>query len=166
MNKLAILFLITGLLFVQNISAKELKLGVVDIARVLEQSSQADKARESLKNEFSPREVKLVAEQKKIRKMEEQLVRDGAIMSESERSKLERKMISAKRDAKRNQDEFREDLNFKRTEILEGLQRKLIATIQKYAKDEGYDILFAEGVIYASDSVNITDSILAKLKAR
>ncbi len=144
--------------------AKDLKIGVVDIAKVLEKSTQADVARKKLQDEFSPREAKLVAEQKKIRKLEEQLVRDGAIMSESERSKLERKMLSLKREAKRNQDEFREDLNFKRTEILEGLQRKLIATIQKYAKEKGYDVLFAEGVIYASDRVNITDEILAKLK--
>jgi len=137
---------------------------VVDVARVLEQSTQADAARKKLQDEFSPREATLIDEQKKIRKLEEQLVRDGAIMSESERSKLERKVIAMKRDAKRNQDEFREDLNFKRTEILENLQRDLITTIQDYAKKQGYDMLLAEGVIYASDSVNITEEVLAALK--
>ena len=165
MKKISIiLLLIAPLLVIQNVSAKELKVGVVDIARVLEQSPQAEVARKKLQDEFSPREKKLVAEQNKIRKMEEQLVRDGAIMSASERSKLERNVVSMKRDAKRNQDEFREDLNFKRTEILESLQRKLITTIQKHAKDNGYDILLAEGVIYANDSINITEEILAKLK--
>jgi len=163
-NLSIVLLLILPLLVVQNVSAKELKIGVVDIARVLEESPQADAAREKLQNEFSPREKVLVEEQKKIRDLEERLVRDSAIMSESERTKMERKVISMKRDAKRNQDEFREDLNFKRSEILEGLQRKLVTTIQKYAKDQGYDVLLAEGVIYASDSVNITDDVLKKLK--
>ena len=164
-KKLAILvLLIAPLLIVQNVVAKELKMGVVDIARVLEESPQADVARKRLQEEFSPREKDLVAEQQKIRKLEEQLVRDGAIMSESERAKLERRVISLKRDAKRSQDEFREDLNFKRTEILEALQRKLITTIQKHAKELGYDIVLAEGVIYADDSVNITKEILTKLK--
>jgi len=159
-----ILLLIAPLLAFQNVSAKELKIGVVDIAKVLEESPQADVARTKLQEEFSPREKVLVEEQKKIRDLEEKLLRDGAIMSESERSKLERRVISLKRDAKRNQDVFREDLNFKRTEILDGLQRKLVATIQKYAKENGYDVLLAEGVIYASDSINITQDILAKLK--
>jgi len=164
-KKLSIfLFLIAPLLIVQNVSANELKVGVVDIARVLEQSPQATVARQKLQSEFSPREKKLVAAQKKIHKLEEQLVRDGAIMSESERAKLERKVISLKRDAKRDQDEFREDLNFKRTEILEGLQRSMISSIQQYAKDNGYDILLAEGVIYASESINVTEDILAKFK--
>ena len=158
------MLLVAGLLAFQSVSAKDLKVGVVDIARVLEQSPQAEVARKKLQDEFSPREKDLVAEQKKIRTLEEQLVRDGAIMSASERAKLERKVVSMKRDAKRNQDEFREDLNFKRNEILETLQRKLIGTIQKHAKDSGYDILLAEGVIYASDSINITEEILAKMK--
>ncbi len=165
MRKLSILLLLVApLLVIQNVSAKELKVGVVDIARVLEQSPQAAVARKKLQDEFAPREKKLIAEQKNIRKLEEQMARDGAIMSASEHTKLERELVSKKRDAKRNQDEFREDLNFKRSEILENLQRKLITTIQKHAKDNGYDVLLAEGVIYASDSVNITDEILAKLK--
>ena len=165
MKKLSIMLLIVvPLLVIQNVSAKELKIGVVDIARVLEQSPQADAARKKLQDEFSPREAKLINEQKQIRKLEEQLVRDGAIMSESERGRLERKVIAQKREAKRNQDEFREDLNFKRSEILDRLQRKLVTTIQKYAKEQGYDILLAEGVIYADDKINITEEILSKLK--
>lgn len=160
-------FILIGLLSLclsQTLTAKELKLGVVDIARVLEESPQATAAREALQKEFTPREQRLVETQKKIRSLEEQLGRDAAIMSETERSKLERNILSKKRDFKRNQDEFREDLNFKRNEILEKLQRELIGSIREYAKAEGFDILFAEGVIYADDTLNITEQMLAKLK--
>jgi len=147
----------------QIIVAKELKMGVIDIARILEESPQAEKARDTLQKEFAPREERLLETQKKIRTLEEQLARDGAIMSESERTKLERNILSKKRDFKRNQDEFRDDLNFKRNEILEKLQRNLVSSIRKYAKAEGYDILFAEGVIYADDAINVTESMLKNL---
>ena len=150
--------------FWQSAIAKDLKMGVIEIARVLEESPQAEKARDALQKEFSPREKKLVETQKKIRSLEEQLNRDGAIMSERERTKLERNVLSKKRDFKRNQEEFRDDLNFKRNEILEKLQRDLVRKIQEFAKSEGYDILFAEGVIYADKSINITDTVLEKLK--
>jgi len=150
----------------QTVSAKELKMGVIDIARILEESPQAEQAREALQEEFSPREKRLIDTQAKIRTLEEQFARDGAIMSEGERSKLERNILSKKRDFKRNQDEFRDDLNFKRNEILEKLQRNLVGSIRKFAKAEGYDILFAEGVIYADDAMNITESMLKKLKAK
>jgi len=156
---------IVCLFFMLPIShAADLKIGVVEIARILEESPQAEAARSALQEEFAPREERLVNTQKKIREIEEKLVRDGAIMSESERTKLEREVLSKKRDFKRNQDEFRDDLNFKRNEILETLQRKLVTSIQKFAKDQKYDVLFAEGVIYASDAYNITQDVLDKLK--
>ena len=150
----------------QSVVAKELKMGVIEIARILEESPQAEKARDALQKEFSPREKRLIETQKKIRSLEEQFARDGAIMSETERSKLERNILSKKRDFKRNQDEFRDDLNFKRNEILERLQRDLVGSIRKFAKAEGYDILFAEGVIYADDAINITEKMLKKLKTK
>lgn len=153
-----------SLLFAGGVAAKEFKLGVVDIARILEESPQADAARGKMQKEFEPRQKRLMESEDKIRELEEQLSRDGAIMSESERSKLERNIMAKKRDLKRNQDEFRDDVAFKRNEILEGLQRSLIETIRDFAKKESYDILFAEGVIYASDAVNITEEVLTALK--
>jgi len=160
------LICLLSLVLWQSASAKDLKMGVIDIARILEESPQAEQARETLQKEFAPREQRLIETQKKIRSLEEQLARDGAIMSESERNKLERNILSKKRDFKRNQDEFRDDLNFKRNEILEKLQRNLVGSIQKFAKSEGFDLLFAEGVIYADDALNITEQMLEKLKKK
>jgi len=162
---LPILLLLTASLFgFQNVSAKELKVGVVDIARILEESPQADTARQNLQKEFSPREAKLIEKQKKIRELEERIARDGAIMSRSERDRIEREVLSLKREFQRDQDEFRDDLNFKRNEILENLQRKLIGSIQDYAKSNGFDLLLAEGVVYASDTLNVTEAVLNAIK--
>ena len=88
---LFICILLTSFTFVQTVTAKELKIGVVDIQKILEESPQAEAARNTLQSEFAPRDEELKNNQEKIRKLEEQLARDGAIMSESERSKLEPK---------------------------------------------------------------------------
>ena len=96
--------------------------------------------------------------------MEERLARDGAIMSRTERDRTERDIISLKREFQRDQDEFRDDLNFKRNEILEQLQRKLITSIRTYAKSNGFDLLLAEGVVYTSDELNVTEQVLGAIK--
>lgn len=144
--------------------AKELKIGVIDFARVMEESPQAEKARQSIMDEFSPREQELRDLGESIRKMEERFTRDGAVMSSSEREKLERDIIAEKREFKRKQDQFREDVNFKQNELVGSLQRKLITSIRTYAKDKGFDILLAEGVIYTTDALNVTEEILAQLR--
>ncbi|HEB99881.1 MAG TPA: OmpH family outer membrane protein, partial [Thiotrichales bacterium] len=110
------------------------------------------------------REKELVALQREIKAKEDKLARDGAVMSEEARSKLERELISKRRELKRGQDEFREDLTIRRNEELSKLQRYLYDAIVALAKEENYDLIVSEGVVYASDRINITDAVLERLK--
>jgi len=105
-----------------------------------------------------------VALQREIKAKEEKLARDGAVMSEEARSKLERELISKRRELKRGQDEFREDLNIRRNEELSKLQRYLYDAIVALAREESYDLIVSEGVVYASDRIDITDAVLERLK--
>lgn len=147
-----------------SVFAAELKIGFVNAALVLEQAPQADAARKRLEKEFSPRDKKLVSSQKKVRKLEEKLTRDGAIMSESERRKLERDILSQKRELKRAQEEFREDLNIRRNEAFDKLRRRVFEVINDIAKSEKYDLVVSDGVVYATDRINITSKVVARLK--
>lgn len=147
-----------------SVNAKDLKIGVLDFARVLEESPQAEKARQAMQDEFAPREKEMIDLQKKIRDMEERFARDAAIMSESERSRLDRDILAEKRDFKRKQDEFRDDINLKRNDLLENLQKKLITSVRAYAKSKNFDLLLADGVIYTSDALNVTEEVLEQLK--
>jgi len=70
------------------------------------------------------------------KKLEDKLTRDGAVMSESERTKLERDILSKRRDMKRTQDEFRDDLNIRRNEVLAKLQKDMYQAVVSLAKDK------------------------------
>jgi len=144
--------------------AEDYKLGAVNALRVLEQSPQADVARAKIEQEFAPRDKQLVAEQKKLKELEDRLAKDGEIMSESERQKLERDIINMRRDLRRSQDEFREDFNFRRNEEFAKIQKQIIEAIQKVAKDNNYDVVLSEGVIYASPKVDISSLVIEYLK--
>jgi len=165
--KLKKLWLVSAMtLMFSPLVAAELKIGVVNIARVMEEAPQAESARTSLQNEFAPRERELVELQKSVRSLEERLARNGTIMSEAERGKLEREILAKKRDFQRDQEAFRDDLNFKRNDLLEKLQREMVGIIQQYAKQQKFDVLLAEGVIYMSESVDVTEQVLSELKKK
>jgi outer membrane protein len=144
----------------------DLKVGVVNVPRVLEESPQARVARDALQREFEPRERALLELQQKLQKASTRLSRDGAIMSEKERVKLESELRSMDRDMKRDQDAFREDLGLKRRELLENLQRQLVDSIRSYGDKEGFDLLLAEGVVYVKDSLDVTEDVLKHLSAK
>jgi outer membrane protein len=146
-------------------SAADLKIGFVNVARLLEKAPQAEAAKKDLEREFKPRDSKLVGEQKTIKSLEEKLAKDEAVMNEAERQKIERDLLNRKRDAKRVQDEFREDFNLRRNEELAKLQKSIFEAIQSLAKEENYDLLLTDGVVFARDSIDITNKIEQKLQA-
>ncbi len=157
-------FLLAGLLAVAGGAWAEAKVGFVNTSRLLEEAPQAKAAISKMESEFAPREKELVAMQREIKAAEDKLQRDGAVMSDSERSKAERDIISRKRELKRAQDEFREDLNIRRNEELSKLQRHLYEAIVALAKEEKYDLIISEGVVFASERIDITNAVLERLK--
>ena len=155
--------LFLGLIFVANISYADLKIGFVNIPAVLEKAPQAEKAKKRLEQKFSPRDKQLVAQGKEIQGMEEKLTKNASVMSDSEKAKLENDIQNKKRDAKRSQQEFSEDFNASRNEELGKLQRRIVEAVRGIAKDEDYDLLLTDGVIYAQDKLDITAQVQKKL---
>jgi outer membrane protein len=147
-----------------GLALAELKIGVVNPERILEQAPQVEAARSRLEKEFASRDKELVAAQRDVKSLEEKLSRDSSVMSESQRAKIERDVLTKKRDLKRSQQEFREDVSIRRNEELDKLQRQIYQTIVQIAKERKFDLVLGEGVIYASDSVDITDQVLQRLK--
>lgn len=151
-------------LSMEAVAADAARIAFVNTPQVLEQAPQAEAVRNTLQSEFAPRDTKLVSEQKKIKELEEKLARDAAVMSDEARRKLEREIISQKRENKRARDEFTEDFNIRRNEELAKMQREIASSIVNLAKEKGYDLILENGVIYASERVDITEEVISRLK--
>ena len=157
---------VLSLLVLPLTALAEVKVGFVNTAKLMEEAPQAKSASKQMETEFAPREKELISLQREIKQMEDKIARDGAVMSESERSKSERKLLNQKRDLKRSQDEFREDLNIRRNELLAQLRKELNDTIVALAKEENFDLVLFEGVVFASDRIDITDAVLERLRRK
>jgi outer membrane protein len=141
------------------------KIGVVNVARLLQEAPQAQAASQALENEFAARRRDLENQQKDLKAREDKLAKDGAVMSETERRNAEKTLRDNQRELARKQNEFLEDLNVRRNEALGQLQRTVLQEVQTYAKGAGLDVVVADA-LYASASVDITNQVLAALQAR
>ena len=153
------------LLSMNSAIAADINIGFVDTAQVLKQAPQAEHARKKLQNEFAPRDKQVVDMRKKLKSMEDELAKDAEVMSELVRKKKDRAIISLKRDIKRLREEFNEDLNIRRNEELTKLQKLVYEAIIALAKNENYDIILGDNVMFASKRVDITNKVLQRLKA-
>jgi outer membrane protein len=141
------------------------KIGVVNVARLLQESPQAQAASQALEGEFANRKRELQNMERDLKSREEKLTKDGATMAEAERRNQEKALRDSQRDFARKQNEFVEDLNVRRNEALGQLQRTVLQEVQTYAKNAGLDLVVADA-LYASPSVDITQQVLSALQAK
>jgi outer membrane protein len=143
----------------------ELKIGVVDYGRLAEESPQAKSAMDQLRTEFTPRQRDLQNQQATLKAKEDKLQKDGATMTEDQRARAEKDLRDSYRDLQRKQQEAQDDFNARRNEEMSRLQRTLIEQVRTYAKAQNFDLVVADGVIYATPTIDITPQILAALKS-
>jgi outer membrane protein len=144
----------------------EMKIAVVNVPRLLDEAPQAKAAMQALSDEFAPRQREIVAQQKDLKAKEEKLQRDGAVMAENERNRSEKDLRDGQRELQRKQNEYVEDLNLRRNEEIGKLQRSLLQEVQNYAKSANYDLVVGDGVLYATQALDITPQVLSALQSR
>ncbi len=151
---------------VSSAAQAELKIGVVSVPQLIEESPQAKSAMQALQDEFMPRRRDIETQEKELKAREDKLARDSAVMSEAERTKAEKEFRDGQRDLTRRRNEYLEDLNVRRNEELGKLQRTLLQEVQTYAKAQGFDLVIGDGVLFAKEGINITPAVLGNLQAR
>ncbi len=144
----------------------ELKIGYVNYSQLMQESPDAKTVSEALVNEFQPRRRELQTLQTTLKAREDKLTKDGATMTDDQRAREDKEIRDGERELQRKQTEAQDDLNSRRNEVLSTLQKSLIEQVRAYAKSQNYDLIVADGVIYATNSVDITPQVLTALQAR
>jgi outer membrane protein len=149
-----------------SVNAAEMKVGVVNTARLMSEAPQAKTAIDAIRNEFASRERDIQNTGAALKAREDKLQKDAATMSEVQRSAAEKELRDGYRELQRKQAEVQDDFNARRNEEMSRLNRTLLDEVQVFAKAQGFDLILADGVIYATSAMDVTGPILAALQAR
>ena len=140
------------------------KFGFVSTERILRDAAPAVRAQKKIEGEFKKRDEELARVAEQLKRIQEDLDKNGVTMSETQRRSREREFAELNRDFQRKQREFREDLNQRRNEELAQVVEQANRAIRQIAEQEKYDIIFQDAV-YASPRIDITDKVIKALDA-
>lgn len=145
----------------------ELKVGVVNFNRLMEEAPQAKVVSDALSKEFGPRQKDLQTQQVALKTREERLQKDGATMSADQRTKAEKELRDGARDFQQKAQDFQEEAQARQNEELSKLQKTLIDEAQVYAQAQKFDlVLVSSSVIYFNSTLDITSGVLGALQSR
>ena len=117
----------------------EIKVGVLDFGRLMDESPQAKR---------------------------DKLVKDRATMTPDQISRAEKELRDGERDLGRRQQEINDDFNARRNEEMTKLQRTLIEEVRVFSKAQNFDLVVTDGVIYATTALDITPAVIAGMQSK
>lgn len=155
---------VLGLAMLAPVGAADLRIGVVNMERILRDSLSAAQAGERLNAEGMRRQEEIDALTKRFKQRLERFEKGASDMSESERVTERRELAEMERDVARRSREARDEFNQRRNEEVLLLQGRAGRIIQQIAESEKFDLVLYE-FFYASPKVDITDRVMKALDA-
>ena len=150
-------------IFTTSVFSAELKIGIVDVNKILKEAPQTISANKKLEKEFGSRTEKLKAKIQALQADEKKYQKESLTLSDDQRDKTEKSLQQRRIEAQRLERELREDMDLRRREEIGDLQEKINLTIDKIAADEKYDLILYNGIAFASANVDITNQIIKAL---
>ena len=142
------------------------KVGVISIQGAIVGTKDGQKASGELDNKFAPKKKEFDSRQSEIAQLQDQYNKSGSVMSEDKRNQMARDIDEKKKRLERDMQDAEEDLRGEQQKMLQGLGGRMMAVIEKYAKDNGYSMILDVSnpntpVLYASSGIDITQDIVS-----
>jgi outer membrane protein len=160
--------LLVALLVVSGCAAAgakvEGKVGVVDPARVLSETSTGKKAKDSL-NVFSKnRQALIEMDEKELRRMEEDFGRQASVLSAAAKKEREDQFRRRVAEYQQKAGDMNREVQEKQKDVLEGFREKVGLVVGKVAKRLGLQVVIDKGkggpTLYSEEGLDITGQVI------
>ena len=142
------------------------KVGIIHIQNAIISTKDGQKAAADLTARFAPKKSELEKKQSTIAQLQDQLRKGSNTMSEEAKQKLMREIDQNTKALNRESEDDNAELDQEQNKIMQELGQRIMAVIDKYAKDNGYALILDVSsqqtpVLYATNSIDITQDIIA-----
>ena len=151
-------------ILVTSINAHSIKIGYIDIEKVINNLSQYQQENNALIQEFEPKKQQLLDLFKHIELLKKNLNNIEATISnetyQKELEKIKELEISFQTDTEL----WQQQLNQKKRESLQKIEAMINRAIEEFAVAENYDLILYQNAAFTSDEVNISNIIISKIE--
>lgn len=170
MRSYKITFLMTFLLifaFVISSNAADVaKIGVVDLKRVIDNSSAGKSAQAELAKQGKKMQGELEKRKAEIEEIQKNIERQTAVMSKEASEEKKRDLQIKLYDFKNLENKYRSELRKSERKKLIKIQKEILNIAQEIGKKEGYLIIIEKSAaIYIPKTLDLTDKVIQEYNA-
>ena len=146
-------------------AAQELTIAVIDVQRVVTESDPGKQALQKLKELQDAKVDEGRVLQQTLAGLQEQMAKQRFTLSEERLAEMNKQLEDGQIALQRFQDDAERELDEARRRELGGLEGRIIPVINQVGTERGFTVIFNKfqsGLVYADDSVDITDEVIRR----
>lgn len=160
----AVALLLSGCRFGQSTVPTSMRLGVVDPQRVLGETNAGKKAKDMLATFAKNRQALIELEEKELRRMEEDFVKQGSVLSANAKREREEQFRRRMSEYQQKVTDLNREVQDKQKEVLDGFREKIEALSGKVAKRLELQAVFDRGrggpTLYFDEAVDVSSQLI------
>lgn len=157
---------LAGALMLPALGVQAAGVAVVDVPYIIDNSPQAEAASRQLQEDFGPVQQRMQQMQQEYQEIAESLERDALVMDEQEQAQAEQRLQELEQEMRQMEQQFQQQLGVEQEQAFSRIQQIIAEIVNEIADEEGYDVVVGQGVLYARDSVDLTDRVLERMRER
>ena len=152
-------------LLVSSINANSVKIGYIDVDKVINSLPQYQQDNDSLVQRFEPKKQQLLDLFKHIELLKENLNNfDKSINNDLYQKELD-KIKELEVNFQSETELWQYQLNQDKLLLLQKIETMINQAINEFAASENYDLILYENAAFVSDDINITNQIIYKIES-
>jgi len=150
-------------ILITPINAHSIKIGYIDVDKVINNLSQYQQENNALIQQFEPKKQQLLDLFKHIELLKKNLNNvETNVSNETYQKELE-KIRELEISFQTDTELWQQQLNQEKRESLQKIETMINLVIEKFATSENYDLIIYQNAAFVSDQVNITNQIISKI---
>jgi outer membrane protein len=141
----------------------DLKVGVVDMQRALNECDAGKKARDQVKAKFEKAQDQLKRQREDLDRLREDYDKKAVVLKEEERRNLEKDLENRSLEFKRKYEDFQRDLKRTDSELTAGIVEQLYQDVRDYGQRNNFSLVLEASngaLLYNDKTTDITDEII------
>lgn len=140
--------------------AADMKVAVVNVQQVLQQSPRVAAMSKKLEGQFKSRQTTINAEQKDLQDALDNFKKESPTMTDSQRTATEKKLTDQRADLVKQVVAYQKDLQAEQTKVMQNILGDLNSVVSSIAKTNGYTlVLDSQAVVYPGSSTDVTKDV-------
>jgi outer membrane protein len=144
-----------------------LKVAVVNVQQILQQSPRVADLSKKLENEFKARQTKIGDEQKALQTALDKFKKESPTMSQKDRDATQKKIAADRADLVKQVVAYQQDLQKEQNKVMQGILSDLNGIVSTIAKAQNVNlVLDSQAVIFAADGNDITKDVAKQFNSK